>query len=72
MCYLSRNANNVYQTPFTLIPQQRREANMITLKEILKKDEEQTNVPVEIKERLLVNILKQILICPNQTDTGNG
>ena len=33
---------------------------MITLKEILKREEEQTIIPEKLKERLLKNILKNI------------
>ena len=33
---------------------------MITLKEILKREEEQTTIPEKLKERLLKNILKNI------------
>lgn len=33
---------------------------MITLEEILKREEEQTTIPTELKERLLKNILKKL------------
>ena len=33
---------------------------MITLKEILKREEEQTTIPTELKKRLLENILKNV------------
>ncbi len=34
---------------------------MITLEEILKKDEEETKIPTAVKERLWINIFKQII-----------
>ena len=33
---------------------------MITLDEILKREEEQTTIPTELKKRLLENILKNV------------
>lgn len=39
---------------------------MITLNEILKKEEAQTIVPIKLKERLLANILKQLIDLANK------
>lgn len=39
---------------------------MITLEEILKKDEEEIKMPAAVKERLWVSILKQIIEWLNQ------
>ena len=45
---------------------------MITLDEILKKDEEEYIVPADIKERILTNILEKIYTLISQSDTKNG
>ena len=45
---------------------------MITLDEVLKKDEKEYIIPPEIKERMLTNILVQIYVLTSQTDTENG
>ena len=50
----------------------RREANMITLDEILKNDEKEYIVPADIKERILANILEQIYNWMSQSDMNNG
>ena len=42
------------------------ETNKIKLEDILKKDEEHTTIPTETKERLLSNILKQLIKWMNQ------
>lgn len=44
---------------------------MITLDEILKKDEEEYIVPADIKERILTNILEQIYNWISQSDKSN-
>ena len=43
-----------------MFPIHRREAHMITLEEILKKDESEYMLPASTKERILANILEQI------------
>ena len=50
----------------------RREANMITLDEILKNDEKEYIVPADIKERILTNILEKIYTLISQSDINNG
>lgn len=42
------------------------ETNKIKLEDILKKDEEYATIPTETKERLLSNILKQLIKWINQ------
>ena len=44
---------------------------MISLEEILKRDEEETRMPVAVKERLWVNILKQIIDWINQKNNSD-
>ena len=44
---------------------------MISLEEILKKEEEETKMPVAVKERLWVNILKQIIDWINQQNNND-
>ena len=44
---------------------------MITLKEILKREEEQTTIPTELKERLLTNIFEQIFTLMKQLDENS-
>lgn len=39
---------------------------MITLNEILKKEEAQTILPTKVKKRLLANILKQLIDLTNK------
>ena len=43
-----------------MFPIHRREAHMITLEEILKKDESEYMLPASTKERIFANILEQI------------
>ena len=45
---------------------------MITLGEILKKDEEEYILPPVIKERILTNILEQLYTLTIQTDSDNS
>ena len=45
---------------------------MITLDEVLKKDEEEYIIPPGIKERILTNILEQIYSLAIQTDNDKG
>lgn len=42
------------------------ETNKIKLGDILKKDEEHTTIPAATKERLITNILKQLIKWMNQ------
>lgn len=44
---------------------------MITLEEILKREEEQTTIPTELKERLLTNIFEQIFTLMKQLDENS-
>ena len=55
MCYISRKQKYT-----------KGEKAMITLEEILKKDEEEIKMPAAVKERLWVSILKQIIEWLNQ------
>ena len=45
---------------------------MVTLEEILKKDVEETEVPIEMKERLLANILKKLMDLMNSKNNSDS